>query len=70
MDSDADKTYTGECVDCGSLLELYEIDFEKDRRIMHCTNCGLYHFYKKDFLGKWKLVKASRVSDFWKKGSK
>jgi len=24
------KTHTGECVDCGSSLELYEIDFDKD----------------------------------------
>jgi DNA-directed RNA polymerase subunit RPC12/RpoP len=67
MSSETDKAYTGECVDCGASLVLYEADFEKNRRIMQCTKCGLYHFYKKDFLGKWKLVKASRVSDLWKK---
>jgi DNA-directed RNA polymerase subunit RPC12/RpoP len=61
------RTYSDKCVDCGSPLELYEIDFDKSRRIMQCTQCGLYHFYKKDFLGKWKLVKAGRVSDLWRK---
>ena len=61
------RTYSDKCVDCGSPLELYEIDFDKGRRIMQCTRCGLYHFYKKDFLGKWKLVKAGRVSDLWRK---
>ena len=67
MSSDTDKTYSGECVNCGSPLELYEIDFDKNVRIMQCTKCGLYHFYKKDFLGKWKLIKASRLSDLLKK---
>jgi len=66
MSTETDKTYTGKCVDCGSLLELYEVDFEKNRRIMQCTRCGLYHFYKKDFFGKWKLVKAGKVSDLWR----
>lgn len=60
------RVYKGKCVDCGSPLELYEVDFEKGRRIMQCKNCGLYHYYKKEFLGKWKLTKAGRVSDMWK----
>ena len=67
MNEVSEKTYRGKCVDCGSPLELYEIDFKKSRRIMQCTRCGLYHLYKKDFVGKWKLVKASRVSDLWRK---
>jgi DNA-directed RNA polymerase subunit RPC12/RpoP len=70
MNERIDKTYIGKCIDCGSSLELYEIDFDKSKRIMQCTRCGLYHFYKKDFLGKWKLVKAGRVSDLWRKPSK
>jgi len=70
MNERIDKTYIGKCVDCGSPLELYEIDYEKGRRIMQCPQCGLYHFYKKDFFGKWKLVKAGRVSDLWRKQSK
>ncbi|MEM3730923.1 MAG: hypothetical protein QW667_01900 [Candidatus Bathyarchaeia archaeon] len=67
MGGEAEKTFTGNCVDCGSALQLYEIDFEKGRRIMQCTQCGLYHFYKKDIFGKWKLVKAGRVADLWRK---
>lgn len=67
---DKERTYVGDCVDCGSPLELYEVDFEKNRRILQCTQCGLFHLYKKDFLGKWKLVKAGRVSDLWRKKSK
>jgi len=67
MNAEADRTYGGECVDCGSPLVLYEADFEKNRQILQCTRCGLYHFYRKDFLGKWKLVKAGRVSDLWRK---
>lgn len=55
------------CVGCQASLELYEIEFDKNRRTLQCTTCGLYHFYKKNFLGKWKLLKASRISDFWKK---
>jgi DNA-directed RNA polymerase subunit RPC12/RpoP len=70
MSADTDRTYKGKCVDCGSPLELYEIDFDKSKRIMQCTKCGLYHFYKKDLFGKWKLVKAGRVSDLWGKPSK
>ena len=67
MDRKTEKTYTGKCVNCASHLELYEIDFDKGRRIMQCTRCGLYHFYKKGFFGKWKLVKAGRVSDLRRK---
>lgn len=67
MSGGTERTYSGECLDCGSHLELYEIDFERGRRIMQCTRCGLYPFYRKDFFGKWKLVKAGRVSDLWKK---
>lgn len=67
MDSDAEKTYVGKCVDCGSDMELYDVNYKKRRKIMQCTRCGLYHFYKRSFLGKWKLVEAGRVSDFWRK---
>ena len=67
MSVENENAYGGECIDCCSRLRLYEIDFELNRRIMQCTRCGLYHFYRKDFFGKWKLVKAGRVSDLWKK---
>jgi len=55
------------CVACQASLELYEIEFDKNRRVLQCTACGLYHFYKRNFLGKWKLLRAGRISDFWKK---
>lgn len=67
MDGKSGRRYTGECVDCGSSLELYEVDYNKGHKIMQCTSCGLFHFYTKGFFGKWKLVKASRVSDLWRK---
>ena len=66
MSGENEKKYSGSCIDCKSPLDLFEVDFEKGRRIMHCTNCSLYHFYKKDFFGNWKLKKTGRVSDFWK----
>jgi DNA-directed RNA polymerase subunit RPC12/RpoP len=66
MNEKTKKVSMRKCIDCGSPLELYEVDFDKGRRIMQCKRCGLYHFYKKDFFGKWKLVKAGRVSDLWK----
>lgn len=66
VESKAKKTIVGNCADRGSSLNLYEVDFENNKRIMQCTGCGLYHFYKKDLFGKWKLVKAGRVSDLWK----
>jgi DNA-directed RNA polymerase subunit RPC12/RpoP len=70
MSRETDKTFGGKCVDCGSPLGLYEVDFEKNRRIMQCSKCGLFHFYRKDLLGKWKLVKAGRVPDLWRRPSK
>ncbi|MEM2465973.1 MAG: hypothetical protein QXZ47_01575 [Candidatus Bathyarchaeia archaeon] len=65
MFKEAVKTF--ECVECGAELKLYEMDYEKNRRIMQCPRCGLYHFYKRNFFGKWKLVKVGRVSDLWRK---
>ncbi|MGD8565202.1 MAG: hypothetical protein PVF96_02510 [Candidatus Bathyarchaeota archaeon] len=64
MTVDSEKTYKGKCIDCNSILELYQIDFAKGQRTMQCTHCGLFHFYKKNFVGKWKLIKAGRASDF------
>jgi DNA-directed RNA polymerase subunit RPC12/RpoP len=54
------------CVECGADLKLYEIDYVRNRRILQCPKCGLFHFYRKDFWGRWKLVKAGRVSDLWR----
>lgn len=42
-------------------MELVEFDAEKGTKIMKCLNCGLLHYYKKDFLGSWKLLKAKKT---------
>ena len=55
-----DKRITGTCIDCSNNLELFEIDMEKDTKIMKCTSCGLFHFYKKGLLGGWRILKVSK----------
>ncbi len=57
------RRHTGKCVDCGGVLELYTLDLKKSRRILQCPRCGLYHLYRKDLLGKWKLAKATKATD-------
>jgi len=54
------KTQSGRCKNCGSPLELFELDFKKSQRIMKCTRCGMLHFYKKDIIGKWRIFKAQK----------
>lgn len=58
---DEQRKHTGVCIDCGSGLELYMLDLKRARRTLVCPRCGLYHFYKKDVLGKWKLTKAAKI---------
>jgi hypothetical protein len=29
-------------------------------KIVACRNCGLFHYYKKDFVGNYKLIKVSK----------
>ena len=60
MTDEIERRHTGECYDCGGLLELAELDIEKGTRIMKCQNCGLLHYYKKDLLGRWKLLRVSK----------
>jgi len=55
-----EKRHTGTCFDCGGPLELVELDIQKNTKTMQCQNCGLFHFYKKDFLGKHRLLKVSK----------
>ena len=55
------KTHTGKCRNCGYTLELYEIDFKKEMRVLRCQRCGLFHFYKKDIIGRWRIIKAARL---------
>ncbi len=63
---DEKRKHTGHCIDCGNSLDLYMLDLKKNRRILQCTRCGLYHFYTKDILGKWKVIKAAKVPDLWR----
>lgn len=60
------RRHTGKCIDCGEIIDLYMLDLKKGKRILQCSRCGLYHFYKKDLLGKWKLIQASKVPDLWR----
>ncbi|MGB9740342.1 MAG: hypothetical protein ACP5IM_02980 [Candidatus Bathyarchaeia archaeon] len=55
-----EKKHLGRCFDCNGITELVELDVKKGTKIMQCTTCGLFHFYKKDFLGRWKLLKVSK----------
>lgn len=60
------KSHVGKCIDCGAVTELFELDIKHGKKILQCPKCGLYHFYKKDWFGRWKLVKAGKVSDLWR----
>ena len=53
----------GSCCDCNGPLELFEIDLQKSTKIMMCRNCGLFHYYRKDFIGNYKLMKATKMPD-------
>ena len=63
METGKERRHTGKCYDCSGSLELVELDMQKGTKVMKCQNCGLYHYYKKDFLGKWKLLKVSKNSE-------
>jgi len=63
MSEEGTKKHTGICYDCGGPLELFELDMKRSTKIMACQNCGLFHFYKKDFLGNCKLSKVSKNSN-------
>ena len=52
------KAQKGKCKSCGSSMELYELDFRRSTKVMKCVHCGMLHVYKKDIIGKWRLLKA------------
>jgi predicted nucleic-acid-binding Zn-ribbon protein len=54
------KLAAGKCKNCDYSLEVYGIDFKKNRKILKCQRCGLYHYYKKDIVGKWRLQKVAK----------
>ena len=59
MDSNAETSTSG-CYDCGGNLKLYEMDMRKDTKVMRCQGCGLFHLYKRDFFGRWKILKVTK----------
>jgi hypothetical protein len=63
---DKETKHSGKCYDCGGQLELFEMDMNKSTKIMLCQACGLYHFYKKDFIGNYKLSKVSKNPEIQK----
>jgi uncharacterized Zn finger protein len=48
------------CVECGSFLKVYDINFQTGRKVMRCEQCGLLHIYKKDRLHGWHIVRVTR----------
>ena len=54
------KVTSERCVECGSPLKVYDINFQTGRKVMRCEQCGLLHYYKKSLLGGWRIVRASR----------
>lgn len=55
------KSLRGKCQNCGSSMELYELDFTRSSKVMRCTRCGMLHVYRKDIIGKWRLLKAQKA---------
>jgi len=54
------KAKQGRCKGCGSSMELYELDFRRSTKVMKCTRCGMLHVYRKDIIGKWRLLRAQK----------
>ncbi len=67
MSEGAMRKHTGKCFDCSGALMLFEIDMQKSTKIMICQNCGLFHYYRKDFIGNYKLTRVSKVPEVDKK---
>ena len=63
MEEGQHKKYSGRCIDCGGALELVELDIQGAKKIMQCEDCRLFHIYKKDFFGRYKLVKVTKLLD-------
>lgn len=63
MSAKKERKRVNSCYDCQTPLELFEFDMQRNRRIMKCKSCGLFHFYKRNLLGTWKLLKVSKNFD-------
>ncbi len=55
------RLHPGKCQNCGYALDLYEMDVKKRMKVMRCDRCGMMHVYKKDLIGKWRLLKAAKA---------
>lgn len=62
MGNEKAEKHTGKCFDCQGKLQLFEMDMKKSTKIMLCENCGLFHFYRKNFIGNYDLLKVSKNS--------
>lgn len=63
MEERQQRKFSGKCFDCGGPLDLVELDIQGVNKIMRCQDCGMFHIYKKDFLGRYKLVKVTKILD-------
>jgi hypothetical protein len=58
MSSETDKAYTGECVDCGASLVLYEADFEKKQANHAVHQVWLIPFLQERFSGQMETCEG------------
>jgi len=63
MAEEKTRKYPDKCYNCKSPTDLFEIDLQKPKKVMFCRGCGLFHYYKKDFIGNWKLRKVSKTPE-------
>lgn len=56
------KIQTYKCTNCKYPLQVYHIDFKKYRKVLMCQRCGLYHHYKKNLVGRWKLQRVAKMN--------
>ncbi len=63
MAEEKPRKYDDKCYSCGNPIDLFEIDLQQPKKVMFCRTCGLFHYYKKDFLGNWKLRKVSKTPE-------
>ncbi len=49
-----------DCVECGNTLQLFELNADRQIKIMKCEDCSLYHIFAKDVFGGWKVKKVTK----------
>ena len=63
MTQDKTKKHVDKCYNCSSPTDLFEMDLQKQKKVMFCRGCGLFHYYKRDFFGNWELRKVSKTPE-------